>query len=390
MGRALVGPLVLGLALSGTGGAVQAETAGGVATHAAQAATEAADRLRAAGAMLAAADGARDRVAALSQTVSAYEAGLEALREALRAASLREAEGRSELASEEMRLQRLTGVMLALGRQARVGLVLHPDGAAESLRAGLVLGDVTAAVATEAASLRIRLGEMADLRRVQERAVEVLAAGLDGAQSARVALSRAAAERRDLPPPYLADPAARADLLEAADTLGALAAGLAAIGPAAPDPAPRPFDTARGSLPLPVRGTLLRAYAQPDAAGVTRPGLILATAPGAPVTAPWSATVRYAGSLLDYGNVMILEPQAGYLLVLAGLGDLYAVEGSVIAPGTVLGVMPGGPAAREAYFVAAPQAGGANRSETLYMELRDGGAPVDPAQWFAQTGDETR
>ena len=205
-----------------------------------------------------------------------------------------------------------------------------------------------------------------------------------------MALSEAVAERRDLPPPYLADPVALAGLLTAAETLDAFAAGLAAISPGVADPAIRSFAAARGSLPLPVRATPLRGFEETDAAGVRRAGLILATAPGAPVAAPWSATVRYAGPLLDYGNVIILEPQAGYLLVLAGLGDLFAAEGSVVAPGTVLGVMPGGPTAREAYFVAVAQAGGANRSETLYMELRDGGVPVDPAPWFTLTGDVTR
>jgi septal ring factor EnvC (AmiA/AmiB activator) len=354
------------------------------------AASEAAGRLRAAEAMLAGANGARDRVAALSQTVAAYESGLEALRAALREAGLREAQAKAELAVEEARLQRLTGLMLALGRQTEAGMILHPDGVIESVRAGLVLSDVTQAVAVEASGMRARLTELSDLRQVQDGALAVLAEGLAGAQSARVALSEAVAGRRELPSPYLADPEARAGLLTAADTLDAFAAGLAAISPGVADPAIRAFAAARGSLPPPVRGTLLRGFEETDAAGVRRPGLILATAPGAPVAAPWSATVRYAGALLDYGNVMILEPQAGYLLVLAGLGDVFAAEGSVVAPGTVLGVMPGGPTAREAYFVAVPQAGGANRSETLYMELRDGGAPVDPAPWFTLTGDVTR
>ncbi len=49
------------------------------------------------------------------------------------------------------------------------------------------------------------------------------------------------------------------------------------------------------------------------------PALLIATRPAALVTAPWPATIRYRGPLLDYGNVMIVEPSSGYLLVLAGL-----------------------------------------------------------------------
>ncbi|MEZ5674302.1 MAG: hypothetical protein R3D81_03325 [Thalassovita sp.] len=42
-----------------------------------------------------------------------------------------------------------------------------------------------------------------------------------------------------------------------------------------------------------------------DAAGIARPGVVLATRPRALVTTPTAATIRYLGPLLDYGNVMI-------------------------------------------------------------------------------------
>ena len=54
---------------------------------------------------------------------------------------------------------------------------------------------------------------------------------------------------------------------------------------------------------------MLRGMNEADAAGIKRPGIILATRPGALVNAPTAATIRYVGPLLDYGNVMILEPQ---------------------------------------------------------------------------------
>jgi septal ring factor EnvC (AmiA/AmiB activator) len=41
--------------------------------------------------------------------------------------------------------------------------------------------------------------------------------------------------------------------------------------------------------------------------------LVLATRPNALVTTPWPSSVRYAGPLLDYGNVIILEPESDYL-----------------------------------------------------------------------------
>jgi septal ring factor EnvC (AmiA/AmiB activator) len=47
------------------------------------------------------------------------------------------------------------------------------------------------------------------------------------------------------------------------------------------------------------------------------------------VTTPWPASVRYAGPLLDYGNVIILEPEADYLLIVAGLATLFVQAGEL-------------------------------------------------------------
>jgi len=145
----------------------------------------------------------------------------------------------------------------------------------------------------------------------------------------------------------------------------------------------RDFAAARGELPLPVLGRLLRAPGEADAAGIRRPGVILATRPGALVTAPWPGTIRYLGPLLDYGNVIVLEPGEGYLLVLAGLGTVYGAVGEVVGAGAALGLM-GGATAGAAEFPLSRQDGtGAGGTESLYMEIRQGGEAVDPTAWFA-------
>ncbi len=83
--------------------------------------------------------------------------------------------------------------------------------------------------------------------------------------------------------------------------------------------------------------------------------------------------------------MIILEPGGGYLLVLAGLGAVYGKVGDVIAAGTPVGLM-GGNDADPAEFVASAQiGGGGDRPETLYIELRQGGKPIDPEPWFAKT-----
>lgn len=353
---------------------------------AAATAQQAAELLEQAGFALLEADGARDRVEALTQTVRAYEEGLLALREGIRQAAQRERTILLIFEAERDRLARLLGVLQSIeGSQAPL-LLLHPEGPMGTARSGMIVSDVTPAVAEEARTLRAQLQELAALRSVQDGALAQLSAALDRVQEARTQLSQAIAERRMLPENFIRDEAAMEELLGSVDSLDALSELLAQTPPDSVPDLPD-FADARGGLPLPVLGTLLRSYGEADAAGVTRPGLVYATRPNALVTAPWPASVRYAGPLLDYGNVIILEPEGGYLLVLAGLGALYVGAGGLVSSGTAVGLMPGGAEAPDEELLASPpQVGGGGLTETLYIEVRETGAPVDPAEWFTETG----
>ncbi|GKY86334.1 murein hydrolase activator EnvC family protein [Sinisalibacter aestuarii] len=348
---------------------------------------DAMEELRAAGDALEAAEGARDRVAALTQTVQAYESGLAALREGLRQATIRERAIEGVFAAESDRLARLLGVLQAIQAAPEPHLLLHPDGPLGTVRAGIVVSDVTPALTREAMELKEALQEVAVLRALQEAAVTTLEEGLAGAQRARTELSKAISERTDLPRRFITDTVAMENLLNSADTLESFAGGLLSasvedpsVSVEAPD-----FTTAQGQLGLPVLGRVIRGYNEADAAGVRRPGWVVATRPLTLVTTPWPATIRYLGPLLDYGEVAILEPGEGYLLVLAGLGQLFGEVGEVLPKDTPIGLMGGSTlAADQGFLISSPQGGGAEASESLYIELRRNGTPVDPAEWFAR------
>ena len=352
---------------------------------AATTAAEAAEMLEQAGFALLEADGARDRVEALTRTVRAYEEGLLALREGIRQAAQREQTILLVFEAERDRLSRLLGVLQSIEGAPAPLLMMHPEGALGTARSGMIVSEVTPAVAEQARTLRTQLRELQALREVQDGALAQLTAALERAQDARSQLSQAIADRRMLPDNFTRDDAAMADLIGSVDSLDGLAEMLAAEPPEAAPDLPD-FAEARGALPLPVLGTRLRSYGEADAAGVTRPGLVYATRPRALVTAPWPATVRYAGPLPDYGNVIILEPEGGYLLVLAGVGTLYVTPGGLVPSGAALGLMPGDPGpGNDELILDAPQSGGAALTETLYIELRQNGAPVDPTGWFTDT-----
>ena len=333
---------------------------------------------------LKAAEGATDRIAALSTTVQAYEYGLSALRAGMRNSEQESAVLRAVLEAEEARLSQLLSVLVSIRGAPEPRLLLHPSGPRDTIRAGMLAADLTPALLSEVQALRVRLSELAERRQQQEVARAELIRGLDGAREARLALGRAVDERTDLPQRFVDDPAALQSLVRSADTLQSFAEALAQVE--RQDrlrPRPRAFAASQGRLVPPVLGTLVREAGEADAAGIARPGVLIRTAPRALVKTPWQATIRYQGPLLDYKNVMVLEPAQGFLMVLAGLNTVYGRTGDVLPKGAPVGLMGGDDGDGSYLLSPAVESGGQDETETLYLELRQDDVPVDPAAWFA-------
>jgi murein hydrolase activator len=351
-------------------------------TTPAEAALAAKDRLLSAAILLDTAEGSDDQIAALTETVRAYEDGLVAMRDGLRRVAIRRAALEAELAAKGDEVEQLLGVLMVMDPQEAPLLLLHPSGALGTARAGMILSEVTPAIQSQVTELRDQLLELAELQAAQDSASDVLAQGLDGAQQARARLSKAVSERTDLPQRFFEDETAVATLLNSTDTLDAFASGLGQTVPddVAPDGAPV---LVKGTLPLPVQGEILRRSGEADAAGIVRPGIVIATRPRALVTAPATSTIRFRGPLLDYGNVIVLEPAADLLIVVAGLAEVFGDAGQVIPAGTPVGLMGGEQPPVDAILTESAQTSIGAQSETLYLEIRDGQGPVDPADWFA-------
>jgi len=343
----------------------------------AERALTAARDLEAATLAMQAASGGRDQIAALTQTIQAYEDGLVTLRDGLRDAQLREVALEREFAARSEEMSRLLSVLMATQSLDESLALLHPQGALETARAAMLLGELTPPLARAVAELRDGLDDLRALRRARQYGFLALEQGLQVAQDSRVALAQAVSNRGPLPKRLVEEPAQLDALARNALTLEEFAQELAQSTSVSDNQLAVTFQAAKGTLPPPVRATILHRFNQPDAAGVTRQGLVLATGPDALVTAPWSGTVRYAGPLARQGDVVILEPSEGILLVLAGLANLLVATGEVVTFGAPLGTMPGGHSA---------EITSGSRSQTLYFEVRDRGNPIDPEPWFAFSG----
>ncbi|WP_392336507.1 murein hydrolase activator EnvC family protein [Loktanella salsilacus] len=342
------------------------------------AATQAAARLAAARVQLDAAGGSRDRVAALTETVRAYEDGLIALRDGMRRVAIRRDTLQTQMDARQAEVSQLLGVLASIGNAPAPLLLLHPSGPLGTARSGMLVADVTPALQAKVGDLKGQLQELALLQALQESAADTLGDGLQGAQEARAALSAAVSDRTDLPQRYTEDSVQTALLMASTDTLAAFADALAdSVDVAAPELIPQ------GDLALPVQGTVLRAYNTADAAGIARPGVVIAARPRALVTTPVAATLLFRGPLLDYGNVIILEPAQDVLFVIGGLAEVYGEAGQVLPAGTPLGLLGGDLPDVDAILTTGTPGTAPAATQTLYLEVRDGQSPVNPGTWFA-------
>ncbi|NIZ60337.1 peptidase M23 [Sedimentitalea sp. CY04] len=348
----------------------------------ANAARAASVQLEAATERLQNADSARDRVKALTETVRAYEAGLAAMRDGLRRVARREAQLVAQLQAREDEVADLLGILQTIETSAPPVLLLHPSGPLGSARSAMMLAEVTPGLHARAEALKRDLEEVQTLRLLQQNAAGALQSGLAGVQQARASLSTAIADRSDLPKRFTQDPVRTSILISSTETLEGFASGLANIVEGEIVETTADISTQKGEVSLPVQGLVLRKFGAQDAAGISRPGMLIAARPRALVSSPTAATIRYRGPLLDLGNVVILEPQSDMLFVLSGLAEVFGEAGQVIPKGTPVGLMGGVTPEIGAILSLSGDGAGTDRTETLYIEVRLHDTPVDPEIWF--------
>lgn len=144
------------------------------------------------------------------------------------------------------------------------------------------------------------------------------------------------------------------------------------------------FPAGRGLLARPAAGVTITDFGADDGFGSSAEGTSIVTRADAEVLAPTDGWVLYKGPYLNYGQIVILNPGDGYSILLAGLETIDVDVGQFVLLGEPIGNMGLRTVGR-----AVTTAAGASRP-TLYVEIRDGDKPVDPARWWRNEEDETR
>jgi murein hydrolase activator len=137
------------------------------------------------------------------------------------------------------------------------------------------------------------------------------------------------------------------------------------------------FADARGTLPFPANGPVLRGFGASDGLGGIERGLTLETPERALVTSPIDGQVAFAGVYRSYGHVLIINAGGGYHLVMSGMERISVEIGQFVLAGEPIAGMGTGPAGAIALD-------GGSGKPLLYIELRKDGAAIDPGPWWAK------
>ncbi|MEX0582356.1 MAG: peptidoglycan DD-metalloendopeptidase family protein [Sneathiella sp.] len=154
-------------------------------------------------------------------------------------------------------------------------------------------------------------------------------------------------------------PADAGKLASAPEQKAEVSRKLASLGPG------RQFMDAKGLLPLPVGGRIVTNYDEGDDAGHKK-GIVIETRPEAAIISPFDGQIAFAGPFRHYGLLLIIDHGDGYHTLLAGMGSIDGTVGQLLLAGEPVGRMKSS----------------SKEKPKLYMELRNNGAPIDPAPWL--------
>jgi septal ring factor EnvC (AmiA/AmiB activator) len=345
----------------------------------------------------------RARLVATADEQDAAERALAAAEEELRGLDARDRAATEALEARRGELDALVRALIRISRLPPDALAIEPGGAEEAVRARIVMERLLPRVRAQADALSADLADLAATRAAAD-ARRADARRLRGELAAReTRLADLAARREAL---LARSEAERARLADRQEQLAARATDLrglldrieeerrAAEARAAEaraereraaqqraereraereraererrDAAARP-PASRGGLPalrLPVAGRVVQGFGEADRHGATSRGLVLDAPAEARVVAPGAGRVMFAGPFRGYGLILIVEHAGGYHSLVSGLGRLDVAIGQDVLAGEPVG---------------AAERGSGGRSR-LYLELRRGGQPVDPAR----------
>ena len=351
---------------------------------------------------IAAAVQARDtiaaKLAAIAQSIQSQEAAVAQSEKDLGKLRQDRAEILTSLGEKEDVLSELLAGLQRLEQNPPPALVVEPGDILAALRGAMLLGTIAPELQDEAKALADKLDQLKELEATITTRKDDVAREITRLNDERGALNDLVTQKKALVSQGTADLEAErrrtAALAEKAKSLKQLLSSLDAQrqqqeAAKAEEQRQREkqeallrqpklaFPDARGKLPFPAQGEIVRRFGEPDGLGRDTQGVMIATRANAQVTTPADGKVEFAGPFRSYGQVVILNPGGGYRVLLAGMDKITASVGEFLRAGEPVGEMGSGPASVTLFGDVVPDG-----RPVLYIEFRDGTEAIDSGPWW--------
>ena len=347
-------------------------------------------------------DQVAERLAAIAQSIQAQEQLIAASEAELKKLATERAGLLAELGEKQDALSELLAGLQRLEQNPPPALVVEPGDILSALRGAMLLGTLVPDLQTEAGALAVKLDRLGQVEAAIETRRNDVTQEIARLESQRVELGQLVSQKKALVSQSSeeldAERKRTQSLAEKAKSLKQLLASLeeerkkkeiAEAQRQAEEAKERrrqeellrtpklAFADARGKLPFPAQGQIVRRYGEPDGLGGETQGLMIATRAGAQVTTPADGKVEFAGPFRSYGQVVILNPGDGFRVLLAGMDKVTADVGEFLRAGEPVGEMGSGPAS-VTLFGEVVQDG----RPVLYIEFRNSTEAVDSGPWW--------
>ena len=309
---------------------------------------------------------------------------------------------RAELAEKQDVLSQLLAGLQRLEQNPPPALVVEPKDVLSALRGAMMFGTIVPELRQEADALSQKLARLDRIRSAMETEKTALNERMQNLKTSQIDLAELIIQKKQLvfesAGKLDAEKARAAELAGKAKSLKQLVAELTAARlkeeaeksrQALAQEAEKQrqealllkpmmvFSASLGRLEYPVQGQILKRFGEDDGLGSTLRGMAVATRATAQITAPVDGKVEFAGPFRSYGQLLILNPGEGYLVLLAGMNEISAEIGQTVRAGEPLGSMGDGPSSVTLLGDQIQEA-----RPVLYVEFRKNGEAVDSAPWW--------
>ncbi|MHB8286773.1 MAG: murein hydrolase activator EnvC family protein [Caulobacteraceae bacterium] len=365
--RALSSTLLLGLAAPSLAQQPTAAPANALPTLDAQRQARAQDRdvdLERAQAANAEIERLRRQLVSMGQAEASGERTVGGARSQLRQLNLDEAELKLRMGHNQESLTKLLGALQMYARNPPPALLVDPRSARDAVRAAILIKAITPDLEARARDFTAQSEALKKIRRRTAVANGALFTAESDVADKRAQIEDLIEQKRALEKQLSTDAGlAEGDMRRLAAKAGSLGQFVSVLDTKHVD-AGAEADMPQSFTP-PVAGAPERRFGEAGGGAPHAKGWTWATDPSASVVSPASGRVDYAGPLKGWGLVVILRV-GDHHVVLAGLASVGADTGSTVTAGEPIGRMADGPGRPE-----------------LYLEVRRGATPLDPARWLA-------